>query len=369
MAIYPVVDADSHVEEPEEAWEYLDKEYEARKPFALVTEDRPILGHMNAFWYIDGQVVPKPYGHGATVYGTPLAQNLAKGKTFSIGSQALTDADARLRDMDSLGVDISVIFPTVFLEPLTDDIHFEAALMRSYNTWMTKACAKRPDRLKWAAVMPMRDLPAAIEELRRGRDLGAVTAGIYGTVDHRMLHHPDFEPFFAEAERLAMPVCVHVGWSHPGLKWSMDTTFGAHAVSFALPVMMGFYSFVGGNILNKFPRLKVAFLEAGAGWLPYLVDRLDHYFHADTALDWWVPERLPSDCVRDSQIYVTCEAEERLLPQVIETLGEDRVLMEADLPHSEARHSAVREIQERKDISDAVKEKILSKNALRFFNL
>jgi len=364
-----VVDADSHVEEPAEAWEYLDKEYESRKPFALTTEDRPALGHMNAFWFVDSQIFPKPVGQGSTVFGTPLAQQLARNKVFSLESQGLTDPAARLKELDQFGIDVQVNFPTIFLEQLTDDAHFEAALMRSYNTWMAGVCKQRPDRLKFAAVMPLRSVPQAVAELGRAKDLGAAGAAVYGTIDQRMLHHRDLDPFWAEAERLEMPICVHTGWSHPGLKWSIDSIFGAHTISFTLPVMMGFFSFLGGGILDRFPRLRVAFLEAGADWVPYLVQRLDHYFASERLAGWWTPERSASEYLRDCQIYFTCEAEERLLPQVLEFVGEDRIMMSADMPHAEARENAVSEIEQRTDLTREQKVRILGKNAIAFYSL
>ena len=366
----PVIDVDSHVEEPEEAWAYLDTRYADRRPFPVVARDLPILGGMNAFWYIDGTVFPKPVGRGTLVFGTPTEMRLAREKHYSIGSQSMTDIEARLEDMDRAGIDVQVVFPTVFLQQLSEDVLFEAALMRSYNTWMGKTCARRPDRLKWAAVVPLRDPRLAIDELHHARGLGAAVAALFGTVGETMLHDRYLDPFFAEVERLGIPIGVHAGWSLPGLMRSMDDMTGARAVSFTLPVMMGFYSFVAGGILERHPGLKVAFLEIGAQWVPYLVQRIDHYHHADKALGYPVPVRRPARAtLRECQVYFTPEAEEIFLPQVAEYLGEDRLLFEGDMPHAEAREGAKEEILERTDLSDELKWKILSDNGRRFLGL
>ena len=135
MAEFRVIDADSHVEEPEEAWGYLDPKYEARRPFPITGENRPFLHSMNSFWYIDGCVYPKVVGQGVTIYATPVTMARAKLKPFSLDSQTLLEPAARLKDMDVGGVDVQVIFPTIFLEPLSEDPRFEAALMKSYNSW------------------------------------------------------------------------------------------------------------------------------------------------------------------------------------------------------------------------------------------
>ena len=366
----PVIDVDSHVEEPQEAWSYLDEKYAGRRPFPIMTKDIPALGGINAFWYIDGTVYPKPVGRGNLVYGTPTEMRFAQQKTFSIGSQTMTDIDARLQDMDTAGIDVQVIFSTVFLQPVSEDILFEAALMRSYNTWMGKRCGQKPDRLKWGAIVPLRDPRLAIEELHHARQLGAVMVGIFGTVGEMMLHDLYLDPFFTEVERLGMPISVHAGWSHPGIMRSMDDVTGCRAVSFMLPVMMGFYSFLAAGILERHPGLKVAFMEIGAQWVPYMVQRIDHYHHADTALGLPVPIRRPvRETLRECQVYFTPEAEEIFLPQVAEYSGEDRLLFEGDMPHAEAREGAKEELLGRADLSQELKWKILSDNGRRFLGL
>lgn len=188
MADFRVIDADSHVEEPMDAWAHLDPRYEARRPFPIKGENRPFLHNMNAFWYIDGGVYPKVTGQGVT-------------------------------------------------------------------------------------------------------------------------------------------------------------------------------------ILDRFPAMRVAFLEAGVDWVPYLIQRMDHYYHSETANGRPTPKRRASDYIRDCQVYFTCEAEEKLVPQVMEFVGENRLMISADMPHGEAREGSVEEIRQRTDLADAVKQKILGDNAAEFYQL
>jgi uncharacterized protein len=75
----------------------------------------------------------------------------------------------------------------------------------------------------------------------------------------------------------------------------------------------------------------------------------------------------PSD-YRD-RIYVTCEADETLLPQVIECLGEDKIMVSEDMPHFEEREGSMKELHRRSDISEAQKRKILHENPARFYRL
>ena len=256
------------------------------------------------------------------------------------------------------------------LAPVTQDAGFEAALMRSYNTYMATQCGQRADRLKWAAVLPVHDVAEAVAEVRRARELGAVAVvTTHATRGPYLLNDPTLDPLWAEVERVGLPLGVHCGWSHPGITESFDTNFGAHVLGFTLPVFMAFYAFTGGGILDRFPRLRLAFLEAGCEWVPYLVQRMDHYFESESRKGGVLPRRRASEYLRECQIYLTTEAEEQYLPRVLEFVGDDRIMVSVDMPHGEARENSVAEIEERDDLTEAQKRQLLSDNALRFYGL
>ncbi|MCY4441426.1 MAG: amidohydrolase family protein [Deltaproteobacteria bacterium] len=363
-----VVDADSHVMEVPETWDYLGDEFRDRKPIVVEGEGLATNSHIDAWWLIDGQIHPRLWGPGTTFSGTPLEMKFARDKTFNIGSQGMTDIDARIRDLDAFGIDIQVIYSSILFHRLTEDPRFEAALMRSYNTWISQRCNERPERLKWAAVIPMRDRDACVAEVHRARELGAVGLMIGGTAGQTLLHHPDLSPFYAAACEVDLPVCIHTGWSVPGLTQTCEDPYASLILSFTLPVMMGFFSILGGGVLDRFPKLRVAFLEAGSEWIPYMVGRMDHY-HPVVAMLGNRSKKLPSEYLAEGRVYVTCEAEEPLLPQVIDLVGEDQILIEGDIPHAEARETGIEELRERTDISEAVKQKILRENGLAFYKL
>jgi uncharacterized protein len=370
MRPFAVIDADSHVEEPEETWSHLDPRYKDRRPITVTGEDRADLFGMNSFWHIDGRSFPHPVGRGVTIYATPVTMERAKRKPFSLGSQTLCEPQARLKDMDSAGVGVQVNFPTLFLEPLTEDAAFEAALMQSYNSYMAAQCKDVADRLKWAALLPLRDVPSAVAEVRRAKELGAAAAATTcGTLGDHSLEEPWLDPIWAELEKQGLPLCIHCGWSNPGITNCFDSSYGAHVLGFTLPVIMGFYAFTGGGILDRFPGLKLAFLEAGCEWLPYVVQRMDHYYGSELRKGTRLPKRRASEYLRECQIYLTTEAEERNLPYVMELLGEDRIMISADMPHGEARETTVEEIEERADLTDAQKRKLLHDNAAAFYNI
>jgi predicted TIM-barrel fold metal-dependent hydrolase len=345
------VDADSHVEECEETWSFLEPPYSERPPLVVDKRGAPGLTVQDAFWVIDGRVLPRLKGRGATVYATPPVSTLAYMKPFSVESQTLTDVSQRIADLDKAGIDVQVLYPTIFLERLTDDDGYQTALMRSYNTWLAGKCAQYPDRLKWAAVMPMHRVADAIAELRRTRELGAVCAVMYGTAGETMLHEAQFDPFWAEAARLKVPVVIHTGWSHPGLQMSGTDVFAAQIVGFTMPVFLAFFSFLGGGILARHPELRVCYgVDARVQWATL------------------APEP-PSAYLKRGNVYFTCEGDEKLLPIVLQWLGDDQMMASADMPHMEARENSLEDIAEREDLTPEQKRKILGENARRFYGI
>jgi predicted TIM-barrel fold metal-dependent hydrolase len=366
---YRFVDADAHVEECEATWDSLDPEFRSRRPVAVTLPDAPSRGNLNSFWLVDGKVLPTPVGPGASVFATPTSCILGGQKSFSRGSQELTDIGARLRDMDAWAIDVQVVFPTVFLSSPSDDPRFEAALYRSYNSWMAEVCRQASDRLKWNAVLPLRAPAEAAAEARRARTLGAVGAAVYGTAGDRLLNDRSLDPVYAALTETGLPLCIHVGWSLPGLNQVCEHPYAAQIISFTFPLLFGFFAIVDG-VLDRFPDLRVGLFEGGTQWIPYLVDRMDHYYQVDTRLQWGVlPKKLPSEYLKDGNLYVTCEADDRLLPSVLEQWGEDRVMVSSDMPHAELRDSARDEILARTDLSAGVKRKLLVDNALAFYSL
>jgi len=369
MEKLPVIDCDSHVEECEATWQHLDKRYWHRRPIHLDLHGTPGRSAQDSYWLIDGRTHPRPEGLAATIGGSPPSSTLGRSKSFSLASQTLDDVSARLADMDELGIQISVLFPTATLTHLTEDARYEAALMRSYNTWLAERCRQAPDRLKFGALVPLRSPEDAIAEVKRAKELGAVCVFSMGTAGEKMLDDESLDPVYEAMIRQGLPFTVHVGWSHPGLTASCNDLYAGFTVSFTLPVLMGFFSITAGGVLDRHPGLKVAFMEAGGDWLPFWVHRLDQYHPLTSALGRPVSNHKPSDYLKTGSIYFSVEGDEAGVPEVVNLLGEDHVMSSADIPHAEAREKHLEVMARREDLSAHVREKILTHNPARFYGL
>ena len=370
----PYIDADSHVFEVEETWNYLPKKYRDRRPIPITIpqNDAPYMGVDNSFWFVDGKAIQWTWGPGTIQIGCPLTSVHAGIKDFSIGNQSLMDVPARVADLDRVGIDIQVIYSTLLFAPLTDDDAFETALTVSYNKWIEERCAEAPDRLKWAAVLPLREPKAAVKEIYRVKDAGAVSLMCFGTVGEKLLHMPEFDPVWAAAQEVGLPVTVHVGWPLGSMRNMCDEHSSSLNVSFTLPLLMGFYSFAGGGILDRHPKLRSIFLEGGCGWLPWYLTRMNHYypvvefFRSSFCLDK-ITNKSPENY--KDRIYITAEADEMMLPQVLDYLGDDKIMVSEDMPHFEERDGSGEDLGERTDITEGQKEKILYRNAEKFYGL
>lgn len=345
-------DADGHVEESVAMFQLLDKEYYDRRPIPLAFSPDTAYRGNNAVWLINGEAYPKLLGKGGVRFSTPTTMENARQKPSSIPAQEMTDVAARLRDLDRFGIDKQVVFPTLFLTTTSEELKLEAALLRAYNTFVAQACATSQGRVKFACIVPIRDVEASIRELQRARSLGAVAVMLLGVAWDRNLGDRDLYPFYEAAANLDMPVCIHFGWGCPAVTNAFDAS--ATFNSATLPVLMGVRSVLQADLLEAIPRLRLAFLETGAAWVPWMLQQIRR--GGRTAKD-------PSDYFREGRVFVACEADEDI-NYLVNSIGEDCFVVASDYPHGDPSHedNIMDAILGREDLSDRVREKILSTN-------
>ena len=373
---YRIYDSDAHVMMSQRHWQDLPPEYHLRRPRPAHVGDPDGLGGFTSLWFVEGRLAPHPWGPASqpgnipertyeAFPGTPTAFDVSEG------SQDLSDPAARLKDLDRLGIEVSVIFPTTLYAAMTLDPGLEGALYRSHNRYVGKACQANPKRLKWVGLVPLRDPQNGIEALREMQSLGAAGAVVYGTAGERPLSDPAFHPFFDEFQHTGLPLCIHFGQSYPGLEPLTRTMLAGNIIGMSLPAFLAFYAITCGGLLDRYPKLKVGFFEFGSEWLLYAVARIDKY--RDMAAANGMPYntdiggKRALEYVKSGNIFVSGESEDRVLPQEIELLGEDQFLYSSDFPHPEERDAGSNEIAERNDLTDRQKRKILWDNAIRFW--
>jgi predicted TIM-barrel fold metal-dependent hydrolase len=378
---FRVFDADAHGSINPRMWEDLPEPYRSRRPRPVTIHDDSGLGNYNAGWLIEGSLEPHAFGPGAQQANTPknvLAEfgGDAKREHCSLGSMTLSDAQARLADMDRMGLDVQMLFPSTLYAHMTADPVFEAALFRAYNRYIARQCEEAPKRLKWSGLLPLRDQGQAFEALEEMHGLGAKAAVVFGTAGDRLLSDPQILPIWDEFARAGLPLCVHMGMSYPPLAQLGQSVYDGHIIGMSLPAQLAFMAIVGHGMMDRYSSLRVAFLEFGAEWIFYMVSRMDHYLPLDRGAHIWgmsmpnasqLPRSSIRDYVKSGRIFMAAEADDSMLQLLFELIGEDHVLFSSDFPHGEGRENAALEILERNDLSETQKRKLLYDNTVRFF--
>jgi predicted TIM-barrel fold metal-dependent hydrolase len=360
-----VVDADGHVLEPMSAWAELPEQYQLR-----VTRDQLGLDHVLVG---DQEIVTVSLG----LLGTPGSRmsDFANSPRYEEAQPGGFDPTARLADMDVEGIDAAVLYPSVGLNFWAlEDVTAAVALAGAYNDWLAAYCAAAPRRLFGAAMLPLQDPDACVRELRRAcTELGFPAAFVRpNPCLGRAISDPAHESVWAAAEELGVTVGVHEGSSNTIRTLGMDRPFNPlilHAVSHAFEQMLACAQLIAFGVMERHPGLRFVFLEAGGGWAPYWLERLDEQVRG---FGGYCPEMrlLPSEYFA-RQCWVSFEVDEPTLPALVPFVGEDRIVWGSDYPHHDATFpGAVKELRQViAPLRDTAQAKILGANAADLYRL
>jgi predicted TIM-barrel fold metal-dependent hydrolase len=345
------IDCDAHVYEPEDAWEYLDPSERHFRP--------TVVRHSNGLeqWLASGQLITK----GDKYHPTDQERCL---ELYEPGVSSLQNIRARLAHMDRLGVDVQVVFSTFFIRSCIPRPLAEAALARSYNRWMAERCEESGFRIRWALRAPVRMIDRALEEMEFGKEHGATGVHVQGRSANMELDDEYFHPIYAKAEELDLVMTVHVGYDLPGYHLP-DSRSGFNIVT---EVPLGFYRLAVGDLHNRFPNLRWAWLEAGASWVPFVV----HEASRANANFGRTREINPIDMglVARRNLYVACQIDDDI-PYLISYTGEDHMVMGTDFSHIDIGSdiNAAELIVARPDVRNEVARKIVDINARRLYGI
>lgn len=250
---------------------------------------------------------------------------------------------------------------------------YAKAFCRAYNNYVHDHWAKVSDRIKPVALLPQQDPEAAALELRRAvRELGFAGAS-FKTVGLQLpLGHRFYDPIYEEAEKLGCLIGIHGtrNGAHELGAGMFETFTEVHTVAFPVGIFQQFTSMIFQGVPERFPRLRIAFLEIGCTWLPYWLDRMDEHWEKRGEIETPNLKRRPSDCVRERPIYFSVEAEEKLIPETLRYAGEEHFVYASDIPHWDNEFpESMHTIEAREDLSSEAKRKILYDNAKAMYGL
>lgn len=338
------IDADAHVLETDRTWDYMLESEREFRPRVVATPDAEESGGES--WLVDGRLHAKARNVGAD---TPKA------------AREMEDIDARIKHMDELGVDLQVLYPTIFLRPFTLRPEVELALSRSYNRWLVDIWKRGQGRLRWVAVLPLLSMEKALAEARWAKENGACGIFIRGLEVDRILSDPYFYPLYEEAGRLDLPVCVHSATGSFAVHDFFDRECGFN--KFKLAVVGSFHSVLYEGIPQRFPKLKLGFIEVSAQWIPYALHDIARRFQRKG-------KTLSKDILRESRIYVACQTDDDL-PYVLQYSGPDNLVIGSDYGHADTASelNALRTLKQTGELGADVIDKILDDNPRALYGL
>lgn len=368
---YDVIDADGHVLEPFTLWDdYMDPQYRERAPKLvkdengkerLLLEDK-ILGSRAGFGGIGG-------------VGARQGVVAADAMDYKDGRKGGFDPHARIPDMDLDGIDAAFLYPSLGLfAGAVSDPAFAAAMCRAYNRWLADYCKPYPDRLFGIAMLPMQSIDAAIQEMTFARKELGFRGGFLrpNPYNNRKLHDPEYEPFWSAAEELDFSIGIHEGGNSGMPTVGVDRFDGRgaqHIISHTMEMMLAAMSFIWGGVCERHPKLRVAFLESGGGWIAPWLDRMDRHFDDKGFNDSGLKMR-PSDIFRRN-CWISFEPVEGSIGALAEYIGPHKILWATDYPHRDGFFPGAPEmLKERmKSLSPEVQRKIMAGGAMGFYGL
>ena len=362
-----VIDADGHGGEPPHWRHRIDPEWypQMRDYVARMKEIYGDLPGAGSPIHTEDDQRYGEYAPGELDFETPLQRD------------GMAVPGPRITDMDLEGIDVTVMFPPGSGEEWAlGDPGFAAALCETLNDARAEYAAHDPSRLKLVAKLPMIDPVRAAAELERCLTrhpdvfVGMVTAQ---HILDRNLSDPVFDDVWAVADQHRVAVCIHGGGQAPDQVPiaidRYDTRLEKHAFTHPFGAMLAIMNFTVGGILAKFPNLRVGVMEAGCGWLPFWLDRLDEEYELmpDQAP---LLDAKPSEYFLSGRGFVGVESTESALPYVMDQVGDEVLCYSSDYCHWDCDfpHS-VKLLVERDDLSDHRKHRLLTHNPSRLFNI
>jgi predicted TIM-barrel fold metal-dependent hydrolase len=387
MEALKYISADSHVVEPAEFWvTRLDKKYQDQAPRVIVKESKE--GTPTFAFRLPGlfdlPILAELFAAGQNMDSSRelLREDADSFKKFVTSSAGYDQARPgawdpieRIKDQELDGVSAEVLYTSLGM-PLYQitDTELQQACFSVYNTWLGEFCSSNPKRLLGLALISMWDIPSAIKELQRCAKIGLRGAEIWGNApEDKPYSNPMYDPFWAAAQDLNMPISLHVGTSvmprRPGGGGTMLSSRMEGFTNAIHPIQQAIAALTLNGVLERYPGMKIVSAENDVGWLPHLVWRLDHAYRHYGVLSGIKLKEMPSFYLK-RQLFGTFE-DEPFSADSLQRFGADNFMWASDYPHGVSTWPRSRNAIE-KDFAGVPKEtrqKIILENVKRCYNI
>lgn len=378
--VYQAWDADGHVDEWEGTFadDYLEPAFRDKRP---VVVDGDAAGTYFT-WNIPGRGLFRVGSSPSSKGGVNSQENsrLAAWRgTLESGEFRSAAARSALLDVENTAVQIN--YPTLFLyHPITPDVALNQALTRAYNNWISDISNQEPQRYKWVTVIDAHDPHEAAREIERTKAMGSVGIMVHGMYGSRTIDDDFFAPIWSAAQDTELPLAIHPGRGSLEI-YELNRNYAASQFHFS--VLLGFRHIMASGVLDRYPGVRVGFLETGCSWVDFAVEQVDLIVHDakfraelgatraehDALIAKGLPDLLPEEYIRAGRVFIGFEVDEDMLPYVVQRWGPDCWVYASDIPHGHRIVDAPSQFIARNDLADDVKRKLLVDNTARFYGM
>ena len=287
------------------------------------------------------------------------------------GADGHREASLTRRWMDAIGIDIAVLFPTPMLGLGTHpQVEIEIALSQAYNRWLVERVLSDEPRLISLLYLPMNDPEAAYRTVQEFGGRKGVAGFLITSVHYKPVHANAYMKTYALIEEMGLPIGFHgsFDWREP-TQSQLNKFISVHALGFPWYNMVHMANWIMNGLPERFPKLKVAWIESGLAWVPFMMQRFDNEYQMRTS-ECTMLKKKPSDYMRD--MYFATQPMEatdmRMLEETFRMMNaETQLVYSSDYPHWDFDLPSV--IYDLKFVSEQGKRNILGGNAMRLFNI
>lgn len=368
---FPFISVDDHIVEPKDT-------FEGRMPSKFAEQAPRVIDKDGAdVWVYDGKEFPN-VGFNAVV-GRPVDEWGFEPQRFEDMRRGSWDIHRRVKDMDISGVYASLNFPSFLpgfagqrLQLSTSDPELGLAATRAWNDWHIEEWAgSYPDRIIPCQLPYFLDPEIGAQEIYRNAERGfkAVT---FSEGPHALglpsVHSGHWDPIMRACEETGTVVNLHIGSSSTSPSTSDDAPPDVTGVLFFGYAMFATVDWLFSRIPVRFPDIKIAMSEGGIGWVPALLDRLDHMETYSSMYGTWDGiEETPAEVLKRN--FYFCAVEDPSTMVLRDRIGVDNILLEEDYPHSDSLWPRTLQVvqESASALTDEEVQKITWKNAAKLY--
>jgi predicted TIM-barrel fold metal-dependent hydrolase len=379
MAAQQVISADSHMMEPADLWVgRVDARFRDNAPRVVKNEGK------GGWVFIAPGLPPFPVagGFAAGRSGEELKEFMKKGQDegYITARPSGWDPVERLKDQDIDGVRAEVLYTTLGMSLFgLHDADLQRACFKAYNDWLAEFCAYNPNRLIGTALISLEDIGEGINELQRAAKIGLRGAMIWGAPPReRPYTSKEYDPFWACAQELQMPLSLHVitGKRPPKseeeqkkIRAARDQSFVRGYMNLIHEVQRSLTDIIFSGVMMRFPKIKIVSAENDTGWIGHYMYRMDHAFEKFGALMSEPLDMKPSEYVRRN-LWATFQ-DDPIGPMLFNYFGEDNFMWASDFPHTDSTWPNSLKVieQDFKGVPERVTRKIICENAAKLYHI